>query len=109
MFLFCVVFLGGCAGGNPGPCPPSPEGRPAVLTGVLSVKGSSPHAVLVIAAGEAGSYEVTGEMARDLLRNYQGAVVALEGRVIREAAHPRRGVFIAERLIAEGSSDAGDF
>ncbi|SIQ41713.1 hypothetical protein SAMN05920897_108126 [Alkalispirochaeta americana] len=99
--LLWAMFLGGCAGGDSGATPLPTESRSVVITGVVSVKGSSPQAVLVITTRESGSYEIIGEITRDLAKNYQGAVVTLEGRVIREPAHPRLGCFMAKGIRSE--------
>ena len=59
-----------------------------VLTGRVTVRGSEPHTVVVIASAERGDVELTGRLEPEIRARHQGRVLTLRCRIVREAIGP---------------------
>ena len=59
----------------------------SVFQGVITVRGTMPHIMLVLTTDEGSDYRLTGSAAVGLHR-YQYQKVTLHGRIISEAAGP---------------------
>jgi hypothetical protein len=58
------------------------------LSGEVTVRGSEPHTMVVIASAERGDVELTGPLAGALRSRHQGRLVEVRCRITAEAVGP---------------------
>jgi hypothetical protein len=81
LLLAPLLFLFVAAGGG------EPDGA-ITLRGEVTVRGSEPHTMVVIASAERGDVELTGPLAAELRARHQLRWVEVRCRITAEAAGP---------------------
>ncbi len=59
-----------------------------VLTGRVTVRGSEPHTMVVIASVQRGDVQLSGRLAEQIRSRHQGRVLEVRCRILREALGP---------------------
>ncbi len=62
--------------------------RDIVLTGRVTVRGSEPHTMLVIASEERGDVRLIGSLAEEIRERCQGRIVRVSCRMTNEKSGP---------------------
>jgi hypothetical protein len=77
--LLLLVLIAAGSGEPPGT---------VVLTGRVTVRGSEPHTIVVIASAERGDVQLSGRLAGEIRSRHQGRILEVRCRIVREALGP---------------------